>query len=299
MTSCDPQSAGISPSDPVPVQLQVSAQPDSLLILPDDLDFSVVSKTGQGPGGTLIRWNLPGSPGNNFTAYTYDQQSRLIGSSEQTSFGYDQLRLVRYQGAYLAQVYTGFDYRRGAASPKRVDAIGWVSKYEYDAQHRLAQVLVYENVGGQFKLNHRIQYEYNASGELHLTRDTMGLAFGSSLSQPGSYPVEIRYWENGDVYRQEVYNPNQTPVEPTQRVFYNQVTNPRARLHVWPQNVMTVHYPIGTGVTRLDRETHQYRYGYDAQGRLSTVQQRSVTDYRDYDPRWTEWSYQEEFVYAP
>lgn len=299
LVSCDPKLVELNPSEPLPPQVQVSGQPDSLLTLPEGLDFSVISKAGQGPSGTLIRWNILGSPNNNFTAYTFDQQSRLIGSCEQTSFGYDELRLVHYQGAYIDQVYTGFDHHRRVMSPKMVDAIGWVSKYEYDTQHRLAQVLIYENVAGKFKLNHKIHYLYNGSGQLQLTRDTTGLAFGSSLSYQGVYPVEVRYWENGDVYQTELYPPNQPPTKPTRRVFYNQVKNPRAQLHLWPQNVLTAHYPIGSGVSNLDLETYQYRYSYDAQGRLSSVQQRSVIDYAGTGTRWTDWSYREEFVYAP
>ncbi|GAB3776596.1 hypothetical protein GCM10028818_22540 [Spirosoma horti] len=299
LTSCDPKSAEVNPAEPLPPLLQVRAQPDSLLILPDGLDFSVISKAGQGPSGTLIRCNLLGSPSDNFTAYTFDQQSRLIGSCEQTSFGYDELRLVHYQGTYIDQVYTGFDHHRRVVSPRMVDAIGWLSKYEYDSQRRLAQVLVYENVAGQFKLNHRIHYQYNGTGQLQLTRDTSGLAFGSNLSYQGDYPVEVRYWENGDVYQTELYQPNQPPIKPARRVFYNQVTNPRAPLHLWPQNVLTAHYPIGTGVSNLDLEAYQYRYNYDLQGRLSSVQQRSVIDYAGTGILWTDWSYREEFIYAP
>ena len=299
LIGCNPQLPGLNPTDPLPLELRVNAQPDSLLAPPNELDFSVVSKVGHGPGGTLIRWNLLGSPQGNYTAYSYDQQSRLIGSCEHTSFGYDELRLVRYQGPYLAWVYTGFDRSASAGSPKTVDALGWISKYEYDAQSRLAQVLVYQSVAGSFKLNLRIQYEYNAAGQLQLTRHTTSLAFGSIVSYQGIYPVEVRYWEQGDVSRLEVYNPNQAPIKPTNRVFYNQVTNPRASLHLWPQNLLTVHYPIGSGVNSPEFETFQYRYGYDPQGRLSSVQQRSINDYYGSNTQWTGWSYKEEFVYAP
>ncbi|GAB3800070.1 hypothetical protein GCM10028819_24640 [Spirosoma humi] len=290
LTGCETKLVERDSADSVPLALRVSAHPDSLLTLPDWLDFSVVSKSGQGPSGTLIRWNLLGSPGNNYTAYTYDQQSRLVSTCEHTSYGYDQLRLAHYEDGYLAQVYTGIDYSGQASSPKKVGTIGSISKYTYDAQHRLGQVLVYENVGGTFKLNQTIQYNYDTAGQLQQTRHTTGLAFSSV----GGYPVEVRYWANGDIYQLETYPPNQPPIKSTNRLFYNQVVNPRSRLHLWPQNVLTQHYLIGSGVTSLDRETDQYQYGYDAQGRLSSVQQRSVHEYNG----WTDWSYKEEFVYA-
>lgn len=295
LSSCDPQSTGLSPAESVPLDLHVSTQPDSLFKLSTGLDFSVVSKAGQGPSGSLIRWNLLGSPNNNFTAYTYDQIGRLVGSCEQTSFSYDQLSLAGYQGSYLAYVYTGFDHSRGAVSPRRVDALGWVSKYEYNTQNRLGQVLVYEHVGDVFKLNHIIQYEYNEAGQLQLTRDITGLAYRSI----GPSPVVVSYWKDGDIIQTEQYLPNQTPIKSTKQTFYNQVTNPRARLQLWPQPIITAHYPIGWGVSSPDYENFQYRYGYDAQGRLSSVQQRSLNGYAGDTTRWTEWSYQEEFVYAP
>ncbi|QHW01037.1 hypothetical protein [Spirosoma endbachense] len=295
LTSCDPRSPGINPTEPVPLNLKVSPQPDSLLTLPTGLDFAVISKVGQGPTGSLIRWSSLGSPSNNFTAYTYDQQGRLVGSCEQTSFGYDLLQLAHYQGSYRTYVYTGFDYSRGTVSPRRVDGIGWVSKYEYDDQNRLGQVLIYEHVGDRFKLNHIIQYEYTAAGHLQLTRDATGLAFKSI----GLFPVVVSYWQDGDIIQTEQYLPNQTPVKSTQQTFYNQVSNPRARLQLWPQPILTAHYPIGWGVSSPDYESFQYRYGYDAQGRLSSVQQRSLNGYAGDTTRWTEWTYQEEFTYAP
>ncbi|MVM36249.1 hypothetical protein GO755_39935 [Spirosoma sp. HMF4905] len=299
LSSCDPQPPGLKPTEPLPIELQVSAKPDSLFTLPDGLDFSVISKVGQGPTGTLIRWNLLNSPGSNYTAYTYDPQSRLIGTCEHTSFGYDELRLVLCQGANIAQVYTGIDRHNGAVSPKTIDGIGYVSKYEYDALNRLGQVLIYEKVGNAFKLNHTIQYEYNGTGQLQLTRHTSGMAFSAIMSYPGLYPVEVSYWENGDSYQTELYTPNQPPSKSTKRVFYNQVSNPRSSLHLWPQNVLMAHYPIGLGTNSPDYENVQYRYGYDTKGRLSRMQQRSVIDRSDSHTQWTDWSYQEEFVYAP
>ncbi|MVM36803.1 hypothetical protein GO730_02485 [Spirosoma sp. HMF3257] len=104
------------------------------------------------------------------------------------------------------------DYPNGGVDSKTVDAVGWVSMYEYDAQNRLGHVLIYERVGASFKLNHRIQYQYNTGGELQLTRHTIGLAYGSTMSYQGVYPVEVRSWERliGLIKRSSSMPPNYT-----------------------------------------------------------------------------------------
>lgn len=293
LSGCEPV---LPAPDPLPIGLRVNRQPDSTLTAPNGLDFSTVSEIGQGPSGTMVRVNQVGAPHGNYTAYTYDSQSRLTGSCQRTSYGYNLLELVRYQGTYLAEVYTGIRYLT-----KPVDSVMlvWVTHYTYDDQNRLGQVLVYENVRGTFKLNQTIQYEYNAAGQLQLTRHAISLAYGSSSSYQGVYPSQLRYWEEGDNYRLETYIPNQAPVLPSERVYYNQVVNPLARLHLWPDNAVSTHYPIGSGISGPEREEYQYRFDYDGQGRLSSMQQRSIINYIGSIPLWTEWSNRDEFVYAP
>lgn len=145
------------------------------------------------------------------------------------------------------------------------------------------------------KLNTKIRYEYNATGQLQLTRHNYEL---SSKAYQGAYPAQFWYWVNGDNYRLETYPPNLTPITPTNRLFYNQVSNPAARLQIWPQNPVSEHYLIGSGSSASgpEREEYQYRYQYDTKGRLTSVQQRGLINN---NTRWTEWSSPEEFVYAP
>lgn len=292
LSGCDPK---LPEPDPLPASLRVDARPDSTMATPDKIDFSTVSEVGQGPTGSLIRRNLVGAPGGNYYAYTYDEQSRLVGSFERTSYGYNALVLVRYQGSYRTEAYTGIRY-----PDKPADEVRWASiaKYQYDAQNRLGQVLIYQNVADTLKLNQTIQYEYGNTGHLQLTRHTNSLAFSEISSRKGVYPTELRYWVNGDYHRLETYQPDQHPITPIDRLFYNQVSNPAARLHIWPENLVSEHYFVGSGPSASgpEREEYQYRYQYDAKGRLTSVQQRGLIDN---NTRWTEWSYPEEFVYAP
>lgn len=294
LSGCNPQSPV---SDPLPASLRVDARPDSVIAPPGKIDFSSVSEVGQGPTGTLIRRNIVGNPSpyDEYNAYTYDEQRRLIGTfSSGFSLGYDELILARYRGAKLTETYT-FSHRPNTP----YQGIPFlVTKYQYDGQQRIGQVLIYENRAGGFKLNYTVQYEYDASGQLQFSRLTKSLADGDVNSYKGAFPTELLYWADGDYYRLETYSPFQTPTSPANRLFYTRVSNPIAQLDLRPQYPLAKHYPLGSGPSASgpEQEQYQYRYRYDTQGRLTYVQQRRRID--NGNIQWTEWD-NLEFVYAP
>jgi hypothetical protein len=302
LSGCAPQP---SVPDPLPASLRVDARPDSVIALPGKIDFSSVSEIGQGPTGSLIRRNFfnPLITHDDYSAYTYDEQRRLIGTfSSHVSSGYNELILARYQGATLTETYTG---SHRSNTPYRFTPY-LVTKYQYDANQRLGQVLIYENEAGVFKLHYTVQYEYDASGQLQLSRLTGNLADSSVISYHGAFPYELRYWADGDYYRLETYQPFRPATSPANglyytgitasRFFYTQVSDPIAQLDLRPQYSPAKHYPLGSSASGPEQDQYQYRYQYDTQGRLTYVQRRQRID--NGNIQWTEWDNQE-FVYAP
>ena len=281
--------------DPVPTNLLVEDEPDSVLTLTEQVDFSPVSEIGRCPTGALIRWDAVDSPSRNYTAYTYNQKGWLIGSCEGTSYGYNRLAVAAYQGRYLAKSFDGIGALSSTqdATTGNVQLTG-ITKYEYAATTgQLKQLLYYLLVGEKFKLFQRIQYDYKSTGELYLTRHKYGPAFKDA----GPFPTTLAYWEDGNRIRSEIYQPTTTPQTSIDRVFYTQQANPVAHLNLIPVNQRDEHYPLGTGPSASGprEESYQYRYQYDSQGRLVTMRSRSLIA----PGWWTQWDWPSKFTYAP
>jgi hypothetical protein len=286
LTRCSPESP--APVEVLPAELQVSTRIDSIITAPASIDYSAVSSKGQGPSGTLIYAAPVFAPNGNFYAYTYDAQRRLIGTYERTSYGYDVIRVIRNEGALLAEAHTGIFYQK----PAEQSATNWtITRYRYDAQQRIALALTYINYQGQHKLDQTVQYVYDDTGKLQYTRLTVAISTGHNQ-------VTLHYWSDGDVYRIEQYNPGQPPVGSNVRAVYNQVENPRAKVHVWPENLISRHYMTGYGPSEQGpaQEMYQYRYEYDNQNRLINYQ---VREFRTFERQWGNWVSGYTFTYAP
>ncbi|GAB3752590.1 hypothetical protein [Spirosoma pomorum] len=283
LSRCSPEAP--APVEVVPAELLVTERVDSVIAAPASIDYSAVSSKGQGPSGTLIYAAPVFAPNGNFYAYTYDAQRRLTGTYERTSYGYDVIRVIRNEGTLLAEAYTGGVY------PKQGAQTWSITRYRYDAQQRIALALTYNKYDDRYKLDQTVQYVYDGTGKLQYTRLTVAIATGHNQ-------VTLHYWSDGDVYRIEQYNPGQPPVGSNVRMVYNQVENPLAKVHVWPQNLISRHYRTGYGPSEQGpaQELYQYRYEFDSQNRLTGYLTR---EFRTFENRWGDWTSGYTFSYAP
>ncbi|CAN5247500.1 hypothetical protein BH09BAC4_BH09BAC4_08820 [soil metagenome] len=276
--------------DALPANLLATVKHDSVITLPEQIDFSTVSETGLGPQGALIRWTKNNAD-NPFKVMTYDPQNRLIGTLER--FGtHEEIVKARYQGDYLAE---SFVTDRVVAQSQPLTGLRTlvVRKYKYGAEKRLKQTLRYILwQEGRFKLTESVQYEYDAKGQLELTRYIVrqeGNRFSSTL----------RYWENGDYTRVEDFPSNASPS--VGKRYYNQESDPSTHLNLLLIYPLTEHYVIGSGLLGSTSSPYttaiDYEYQHDTQGRLVTMRSRNLIPY-DSNP-WSEWGPLNQFTYAP
>ncbi|GAB3752587.1 hypothetical protein [Spirosoma pomorum] len=290
LSRCSPEAP--APVEVVPAELLVTERVDSVIAAPTSIDYSAVSSKGQGPSGTLIYAAPVFAPNGNFYAYTYDAQRRLIGTYERTSYGYDLVSAMRYEGSLLSENCTGGFYSNPAGQGVRT----WtITRYRYDSQHRVVLALMYrEQEDARFHLDQTVRYEYGDNGQLQLTRVTLSIA--ARYNQ-----LTLQYWSDGDVYREERYSPGYAPVTPSSRNVYNQVENPIARLYPWPHSLSNTHYLTGYGPSEncQAHESTQYRYEYDSMQRMTGSQRRLSTNYCNGVNLWGDWTDKYVFTYAP
>jgi hypothetical protein len=290
LSRCSPEPP--APVEMVPAELLVTDRIDSVITAPASIDYSAVSNKGQGPSGTLIYAAPVAAPNGNFYAYTYDAQRRLIGTYERTSYGYDVVNVMRYEGSLLSENCAGGVYRNTSDQGTKT---WYVTRYRYDTQRRVVLALIYrEQDDGRFHLDQTVRYEYGDNGQLQLTRVTLSIA--ARYNQ-----LTLQYWSDGDVYREERYSPGYAPVTPSSRNVYNQVENPIARLYPWPHSLNNTHYLTGYGPSEncQAQESTQYRYEYDSMQRMTGSQRRLSTNYCNGVNLWGDWTDRYVFVYAP
>ncbi|GAB4040372.1 hypothetical protein [Spirosoma jeollabukense] len=297
--SCQPKQDIPQPNEPVPANLLVTTKLDSIITLTEQVDFSTVSETGQGPTGTLIRWDGLGLPLGSFQANTYDQRSRLVGTLA-TSYGYHVIGKYYYQGNFLAQDFSG--YRFDLAQPLTTVQPHSMTKYQYNKGGQLAMILMYERVTDTdtFKLAQATAYEYHSMGQLQLTRTT----FPPKAIGPTAI---VNYWENGDLIHEEVYYPATSsrpmPAVSKHTYSYNQQPNPYALMNnnQVSEHAMTgikVYGTAGGSLVQQYEETKiDYDNQFDAQGRV--LLQKSRSSISSNSDRWTDWSGPVKFTYAP
>ncbi|GAB4022223.1 hypothetical protein [Spirosoma koreense] len=299
LAGCQPKQDSLQP-EPVPASLLVTAKPDSIITLTERVDFSTISETGQGPKGTLIRWDYLGIPSGSFQANTYDAQNRLTGTLS-ISYGYQVLNKYAYQGGLLTQVFSG--NRFDVSQPLR-DVQPWqLTNYQYNESKQLVQLLIYSRIDSSdlFRLTHTMRYEYDAGGQLQITRLNYTEKIGPTRL--------ISYWKNGDCINDELYYPasadSPNPIVVKHSYEYNNQNNPYAhRLH--PINQLSEHnrtrmtsYGTSGSPPMGQYEENQFEYDrqYDLVGRL--IQQRSRSLAASNSRQWAAWGSPDQFTYAP
>ncbi|GAB4040370.1 hypothetical protein GCM10028774_44740 [Spirosoma jeollabukense] len=288
LAGCHPK--GTPQPDAVPANLLATIKHDSVITFTEQVDFSTVSEKGQGPAGSLIRWDKT-DPNNAFKVMTYDPQSRLIGTLERFST-HEEIVKAHYQGDYLADCFVT-DRVVAQRQPLTSLRTSVVIKYKYGADKRLKQALRYILwQEGHFKLTESVQYEYDAKGQLELTRyinRQAGNRFSSTLF----------YWENGDFTRVEDFPSNASPS--VGKRYYNQQSDPGTHLNLQPTYQLTEHYVIGSGLLGSTASpyniTVDYEYQHDAQGRLVTMRSRNLISFDSI--AWSDWGPVNQFTYAP
>lgn len=288
--SCQPKQDTPQPNGPVPTNLLETSKLDSVITLTEQVDFSIATETGKGPQGSLIRWDNPYF----FKAFTYNDKGRLLYTFQVEKNGIRFAEIAQYQGAYLTASYVSdkFDYTQSKVR------VSYFTKYKYNTDKRLSQTLDYSRVGetNTFKLSSLIKYEYNAAGQLQLTRTLP--AQGLRLF------YYVRYWENGDCVRAEAYRPTDktelNPMVSQYNYVYNKQINPLTALSLQPALQPSSHYQTqsrvydysGQSINNTYEDESKYRYGFDAQGRLVTMQAQL---------NWSGlgWSAPDKFTYVP
>ncbi|WP_461103926.1 hypothetical protein [Spirosoma koreense] len=290
---CQPSQDNPSPSA-VPDALLLSPTPDSVITLTEQVDFAVLSETGKGPTGSLIRAELfnPGGP-NYLRTFTYDDRGRLIGALYPPT-NRRLAEIIHYQGDYLAEQFVG-EYQN--SSTVRVTI--W-RKYKCTPDKQLKQMLFYSRYADDipFRLLASVTYEYNADGQLRLMR--------SSYSPKGSY--SIRYIENGNYVRVEDYvsaGPDNPKPRLTQAIYtYDRQATPEAGMSLYGTEsyLPSAHYETGFtayapkadgSFEKLFEQYQETGYQYDAQGRVISTRVRRVPD-----GFWSNWGLTT-FTYAP
>ena len=286
LAGCHPTDTDMPQPDAVPADLIATVKADSVITLTEQVDFSTVSETGQGPSGSLIRWDK-NEASKKFKVLTYDQRSRLIGTLEHFNISHEVVK-ARYQGDYLAECFSAIRFD-ATSQPLSGLAPSQVMKYQYSANKRLQRVLHYTSLKGRFKLIESVQYEYDSKGQLQLTRLTY-------RPENARLTTTLRYWENGDCIREEGYLPGSYPY--VNKYYYNQQSNPISHLNLWPVNQINEHYMVGSGgLGSAIQSSTDYEYQYDLQGRLSAMKSRDLINYDS--NLWSEWGPINRFTYAP
>lgn len=254
----------------VPTNLLRTTVVDSLITLSEPIDFSSVSRTGQGPSGRLIRWGNIESPGY-WRSFTYDPTGRLMGIFQE-EYGTRHTELAHYQGAYLAESLIQ-DATEGEGR------VYTIKRYKYDTQGRLSQTLIYASSNDEpktFRLYTWLLHEYDAQGQLQKSR--------RQSVNPASF-YDVFYWQKGDCVRQEQYfiAGSGKPDELRERTdnYFGSQTNPLSGLPLYDEYTTqpSTHYitsslshEIRDGVSKsYPGCTFTSAFEYDGQGRLSRM----------------------------
>lgn len=273
-------------TDPLPADLQVSGQIDSIITVNHQDYFSQVSPAGEGPKGALIRWNLETAyyKVGSFTTLTYNEQNQVVGMFDY-NWGSEReiVKQAQYLGGYLASVRSAYLLKSPSRDIPRSHAYleslkkdlitlqpSQVIKYQYDEHRQVARRLTYGRIRGtdKFKLEFLSDYEYTygPADQLQQIRETR---------MPGNGPTTIIYdWQNGDIIREEsIYSPNEftsgLPVTQTYGYGYGKEVNPFARFSfIYFYNFLSQHDRVSI---TYDGDTDQFVpiYRYDTQGRMS------------------------------
>lgn len=104
MSACRPQELS---TDPLPTDLRVSVQIDSIIVVDQQDKFSQISPVGRGPKGSLIRYNVKSSNrSKSFTTLTYNEQNQLVGMfNYNEGYGQQMVQQANYRAGYVASVW--------------------------------------------------------------------------------------------------------------------------------------------------------------------------------------------------
>ena len=263
LNACNPKDLQPTNDD----KLYTITAADSLVTLPQTVDFARVSQQGKGPAGKVIRLTWTNTPESNI-AYTYNDMGDLTGIYQPLSYGYDAYQLADYNDGLLSKMYAGIGDYMGTPSTVKITGI---TLYRYNANRQLAMALQYNKSyqePAKGELNQVHEFRYTAAGQLETTRITYKSGeWHEATWNKGNIEQENRYFVPPATYPKDFITSSK------EIVTFEYDQQPNVWLQRGPLNFPTYSSGTANNVVRYINQRYQNNNGT---GRDETAMERRI-----------------------